>query len=213
MEPEPSGRWARRLVDRVDKRAKRLGTTRSGFTRAALRAALERYDEAELEERHRAGYVERARPCNRSSTSRRRIMHGVTARGKTSDAARRDTLVPLCSSGQATPGSRTDARLRRLMASLGEVTVAPVTTTVRGIQLEPGQAVSDYIRGTQRGRIFVGANAPSQPCHRGPQQALVFQRLPPRGQQRLLQVRDSRDRATASPTSTSTSSPRERWNG
>ena len=48
MEPE--------LVDRVDKRAKRLGTTRSGFTREALRAALERYDEVELEERHRAGY-------------------------------------------------------------------------------------------------------------------------------------------------------------
>ena len=44
------------LVERVDKRAKRLGTTRSGFTRKVLRAALERYDEAELEERHRAGY-------------------------------------------------------------------------------------------------------------------------------------------------------------
>ena len=44
------------LLDRVDKRAKRLGTTRSGFTREALRVALERYDEAELEERHRAGY-------------------------------------------------------------------------------------------------------------------------------------------------------------
>ena len=44
------------LVDRVDKRAKRLGTTRSGFTREALRAALDRYEETELEERHRAGY-------------------------------------------------------------------------------------------------------------------------------------------------------------
>ncbi len=44
------------LVERVDKRAKRLGTTRSGFAREALRAALERYEEAELEERHRAGY-------------------------------------------------------------------------------------------------------------------------------------------------------------
>ena len=44
------------LVERVDKRAKRLGTTRSGFTREALRTALERYDEAELEERHRVGY-------------------------------------------------------------------------------------------------------------------------------------------------------------
>ena len=48
MEPE--------LVERVDKRAKRLGTTRSGFTREALRVALERYEEVELEERHRAGY-------------------------------------------------------------------------------------------------------------------------------------------------------------
>lgn len=46
------------LVHRVDERAKRLGTTRSGFTREALRAALERYDEAELEEVHRAGYRE-----------------------------------------------------------------------------------------------------------------------------------------------------------
>lgn len=44
------------LIERVDKRAKRLGTTRSGFTREALRAALLRYEEAELEERHRAGY-------------------------------------------------------------------------------------------------------------------------------------------------------------
>lgn len=46
------------LVERVDRRAKRLGTTRSGFTREALRAALERYDQAELEEIHRAGYRE-----------------------------------------------------------------------------------------------------------------------------------------------------------
>lgn len=47
------------LVRRVDRRAKRLGTTRSGFTREALRAALERYDEEELEELHRAGYREK----------------------------------------------------------------------------------------------------------------------------------------------------------
>ena len=44
------------LVERIDKMAKLLGTTRSGFTREALRTALERYEEAELEERHRAGY-------------------------------------------------------------------------------------------------------------------------------------------------------------
>lgn len=46
------------LVDRVDERAKRLGTTRSGFAREALKTALARYDEAELEEVHRAGYRE-----------------------------------------------------------------------------------------------------------------------------------------------------------
>ena len=44
------------LVSRVDDLAKRLSTTRSAFTREALRAALERYEEAELEAPHRAGY-------------------------------------------------------------------------------------------------------------------------------------------------------------
>ena len=44
------------LLGRVDKRVKQLGSTRSAFTREALQAALDRYDEAELEERHRAGY-------------------------------------------------------------------------------------------------------------------------------------------------------------
>ena len=46
------------LVERVDRRAKRLGTTRSRFIREALRVALERYAQAELEEIHRAGYRE-----------------------------------------------------------------------------------------------------------------------------------------------------------
>ena len=46
------------LVARVDDCARRLGATRSGFTREALRAALRRYEEKELEERHRAGYRE-----------------------------------------------------------------------------------------------------------------------------------------------------------
>lgn len=46
------------LVERVDIRAKQLGTTRSRFIREALRVALERYDQAELEELHRAGYRE-----------------------------------------------------------------------------------------------------------------------------------------------------------
>ncbi len=44
------------LVGRVDKRAKQLGTTRSAFAREALRAALDRYDEAESEKLHIAGY-------------------------------------------------------------------------------------------------------------------------------------------------------------
>ncbi len=45
------------LVEQVDERAKRLGATRSGFTREALRTALERYDEADLEERQKSGYL------------------------------------------------------------------------------------------------------------------------------------------------------------
>ena len=44
------------LVERVDERVKRLGATRSGFVRRALRAALNRYEESEKEERHIAGY-------------------------------------------------------------------------------------------------------------------------------------------------------------
>lgn len=44
------------LIDRVDARVKRLGITRSAFAREALREALRRLDERELEERHIAGY-------------------------------------------------------------------------------------------------------------------------------------------------------------
>ena len=44
------------LVERVDVRVKRLGTTRSAFTGEALRDALRRLDEKELEERHVEGY-------------------------------------------------------------------------------------------------------------------------------------------------------------
>ncbi len=45
------------LIARVDARVKRLGTTRSAFAREALRDALRRLDERELEERHVAGYL------------------------------------------------------------------------------------------------------------------------------------------------------------
>lgn len=44
------------LVERIDARVKRLGTTRSAFAREALREALRRQEERELEERHVAGY-------------------------------------------------------------------------------------------------------------------------------------------------------------
>jgi len=45
------------LVEEVDRAAAALGTTRSAFTREALRTALARREELELERRHRAGYA------------------------------------------------------------------------------------------------------------------------------------------------------------
>lgn len=44
------------LVSRVDRVTKELGTSRSAFTRTALREALERYSIAREEDRHRQGY-------------------------------------------------------------------------------------------------------------------------------------------------------------
>ncbi len=44
------------LVEDVDRAATTLGTTRSAFTRDALRSALARLRRQEMEERHRAGY-------------------------------------------------------------------------------------------------------------------------------------------------------------
>lgn len=46
-----------RLVQRVDKAVRRLGTTRSAFTRDALEQALARLATLEKEERHRRGYT------------------------------------------------------------------------------------------------------------------------------------------------------------
>jgi len=46
-----------RLVASVDRVAKRLGMTRSSFTRKALAEALERVRNEELERRHREGYA------------------------------------------------------------------------------------------------------------------------------------------------------------
>jgi metal-responsive CopG/Arc/MetJ family transcriptional regulator len=45
------------LVAEVDRAARRLKTTRSAFTRAALRDALNRLRTRELEQAHRRGYV------------------------------------------------------------------------------------------------------------------------------------------------------------
>lgn len=44
------------LIERVDARARSLGTSRSAFAREALREALRRHEERELEARHVAGY-------------------------------------------------------------------------------------------------------------------------------------------------------------
>ena len=44
------------LLTLVDRAAKKLGTTRSAFTRNALREALDRLTIHELESRHRRGY-------------------------------------------------------------------------------------------------------------------------------------------------------------
>lgn len=44
------------LVREVDQAARRLRMSRSGFTRRALRSALESLEREELERRHREGY-------------------------------------------------------------------------------------------------------------------------------------------------------------
>jgi metal-responsive CopG/Arc/MetJ family transcriptional regulator len=44
------------LAHEVDRTVEKLGTTRSGFTRDALRDALAKIDREELERRHRQGY-------------------------------------------------------------------------------------------------------------------------------------------------------------
>jgi metal-responsive CopG/Arc/MetJ family transcriptional regulator len=51
------------LVAHVDRAAKRLGLTRSAFTRRALREALDRLRLEALEQRHREGY--RRKPVRR----------------------------------------------------------------------------------------------------------------------------------------------------
>lgn len=46
-----------RLLQRVDKASRHLGTTRSAFTRDALEQALNRQSTLEKDERHRRGYA------------------------------------------------------------------------------------------------------------------------------------------------------------
>jgi metal-responsive CopG/Arc/MetJ family transcriptional regulator len=46
-----------KLVQEIDRVVKRLGTTRSAFTRDALRAALMRVYSREMERQHRQGYA------------------------------------------------------------------------------------------------------------------------------------------------------------
>lgn len=45
------------LAEAVDRAVEKLGTSRSGFTREALRRNLARLERDELEERHRKGYA------------------------------------------------------------------------------------------------------------------------------------------------------------
>jgi metal-responsive CopG/Arc/MetJ family transcriptional regulator len=46
-----------KLVEAVDRAARRLRTSRSAFTRRALKAALTDLETRELERRHRDGYL------------------------------------------------------------------------------------------------------------------------------------------------------------
>jgi len=45
------------LIQEIDQVVKRLGTTRSAFTREALRAALAQWRHREMERKHREGYA------------------------------------------------------------------------------------------------------------------------------------------------------------
>jgi CopG family transcriptional regulator / antitoxin EndoAI len=55
------------LVKAVDSAARKLGTTRSAFTREALRSALKEARVRELESRHRQGY--KRKPVKRGEFS------------------------------------------------------------------------------------------------------------------------------------------------
>jgi CopG family transcriptional regulator / antitoxin EndoAI len=62
------------LVVQVDKAAAALGTTRSAFTRDALRTALSELRRRELERRHREGYLKKpVRPGEFSDWEREQV--------------------------------------------------------------------------------------------------------------------------------------------
>ena len=92
------------LVAQIDRTAKRLGLTRSAFARRAFAAAIERLRVEELERRHAEGYA-----ASRSAAAS--SMRGPPSRPGPTDASRRDPLVSLRATGQATPGARSHARL------------------------------------------------------------------------------------------------------
>lgn len=47
------------LIKEVDKTVKKLGTTRSAFTRQALKESLVHLKQLELEEKHKKGYLKK----------------------------------------------------------------------------------------------------------------------------------------------------------
>jgi metal-responsive CopG/Arc/MetJ family transcriptional regulator len=55
------------LIESIDEAAKSLKTTRSAFTRAALRDALKKLHVSGLEQKHRQGY--KAHPANKKEFS------------------------------------------------------------------------------------------------------------------------------------------------
>ena len=55
------------LVKEVDRVSKKLNTTRSAFTRKALREALSRYSIEQMERKHRQGYEQHPSSSNEFS--------------------------------------------------------------------------------------------------------------------------------------------------
>jgi len=63
-----------RLVERVDRAARRVGKTRSAFTRDALRDALSRLATLQKERQHRRGYAARpVRPAEFDEWSKEQV--------------------------------------------------------------------------------------------------------------------------------------------